>query len=103
MNLNDTVWELDGASGNFSWFVKRYIEKLVEEKFTSTNIARKEILLCSYTGFCLANQHGICTDACFCNCQRKTSSIASDVVTNFGRVFIIVAALKLEVRPCFQE
>lgn len=40
------------------------------------NIARKEILLCSYTGFCLANQHGVCTDACFCTCQRKTSSVA---------------------------
>jgi hypothetical protein len=42
----------------------------------STNTARKEILFCSYTGFCLANQHGICTDVCFCNCQRKTSSVA---------------------------
>ena len=42
----------------------------------SHNIARKEILLCSYTGFCLANQHGICTDTSFCNCQRKTSSVA---------------------------
>ena len=43
---------------------------------TPPNNARKEILLCSYTGFCLANNHGICTDVCFCNCQRKTSSVA---------------------------
>lgn len=50
--------------------------KLVEENGSSHNTARKEILLCTYTGFCLANQHGICTDACFCNCQRKTSSVA---------------------------
>lgn len=50
--------------------------KFEEHKQTATNNARKEILLCSYTGFCLANQHGICTDACFCNCQRKTSSVA---------------------------
>ena len=44
MNINNTVWELDGESGNFSWFVKRYIEQLVEEKFTSTNTGSQKLL-----------------------------------------------------------
>jgi hypothetical protein len=38
MNLNNTVWKLDGQSGNFGWFVRRYIEKLMKEKFKSTNM-----------------------------------------------------------------
>jgi hypothetical protein len=61
----------DGAADAF---------QAVELAETSHNTARKEILLCSYTGFCLANQHGICTDACFCNCQRKTSSVGRNTL-----------------------
>lgn len=52
-------------------------QNIKEEKFTSTNKERKEILLCSYGGFCLARDElGYCCDIHFCNCQRKTSSVS---------------------------
>ena len=35
MDIQDIVWGLDGENGNFSWFVKKYLEKLVKEKFES--------------------------------------------------------------------
>lgn len=45
MDLNNVVFELDGESGNFAWYVKRYIDKQVEEKFTFHQHTQPAILL----------------------------------------------------------
>jgi len=49
---------------------------LAEEKFTSTNSARDEILLCVRHSPCHYQDNDKCTSDQFCHNQRKTSPVA---------------------------